>query len=87
MTTLWIYDADDAVSPEDIERGCLVAEQLIESRGYSVEQAYAAVLARAHDEAYDRRAAKAWDEAEDAAMGEVFGAPDDWPDEPVLGLA
>ncbi len=87
MSDLWIYDVSDDVAPDDIERGCLVAEQLIESRGFTVQKAYASVLARAHDEAYDRRAAKAWDEAEDAALGEIFGHIDDWPDDAVLGLA
>lgn len=84
---LWIYDVGDDVRPEDIERGCLAAESLIDSRGFTTEQAYAAVLARSNGERFDANAARAWDDAEDAALGAMFGDIDDWPDEAVLGPA
>ncbi len=79
---LWILDAD--ASDADIEDGCRAAEKLIVSRGLTVEAAYAAVLARAGRERFDRRAAKAWDDAEDAAFRACYGDGDDWPDDAVL---
>ena len=63
------------------------APALIESRGITVDQAYAAVMKRSNRESFDRNAAKAWDDAEDAALGAIFGDIDDWPDDAVLGLA
>ncbi|GAA4405128.1 hypothetical protein [Quisquiliibacterium transsilvanicum] len=82
---LWILDAD--ASDADIEAGCRAAEALITSRGLTVEAAYAAVLARAGRERFDRRAAKAWDDAEDAAFRACYGNGDDWPDDAVLAPA
>ncbi len=79
---LWIVDAE--ASDADIEAGCRAAEALIASRGFTVEAAYAAVLARTGRERFDRRAAKAWDDAEDAAFGVCYGEGDDWPDDAVL---
>ena len=82
---LWILDAD--ASAADIEAGCRAAEELITSRGLTVEAAYAAVLARAGRVRIDRRAAKAWDDAEDAAFRACYGEGDDWPDDAVLAPA
>lgn len=82
---LWILDADapDAA----IEAGCRAAEALIIKRGYTVETAYSAVLARANRESYARGPAKAWDDAEDAAFRACFGDEDSWPDDAVLAPA
>lgn len=85
MPDLIIIDAGDETSKESIEVGCLAAEQLIESRGFTVAVAYTAALARANDEPFDKRAAKAWDDAEDAAFKAAFGHIDDWPEDAVLG--
>lgn len=85
MGDICIHDAGDAPA-KDLERGCEAARKLIESRGFTVQQAYDAALHRANNERYDRKAAKAWDDAEDAAFAEAFGSDDDWPDDAVLGL-
>jgi hypothetical protein len=85
MTELCIHepgDADDA----SLQRGCQAAKRLIESRGFTVETAYQAVLARANNERFDRRAAQAWDAAEDAAFAAAYGPDDEWPDDAVLGI-
>lgn len=87
MTELWLHDVGDDVSHEEIRKGCAAAKALIESRGLSIDQAYAAVMKRSNRESFDRKAAKAWDDAEDAALGAIFGDIDDWPDDAVLGLA
>lgn len=82
---LWILEADapDAA----VEAGCRAAEALITARGFSVETAYAAALARANRESYARGAAKAWDDAEDAAFRACYGDEDNWPDDAVLAPA
>ncbi len=85
MPDLVIIDAGDDVSKEAIEVGCIAAEQLIESRGFTVAAAYEAALARANDESFNKRAAKAWDDAEDAAFKAALGHIDDWPEAAVLG--
>ncbi len=82
---LWILDAN--ASDADVEAGCKAAETLITSRGFTVEVAYAAVLARAGRERFNSRAAKAWDDAEDAAFRACYGDGDDWPDDAVLAPA
>lgn len=82
---LWILDA--GVADEAIEAGCRAAEALIASRGFTVDAAYAAVLARANRESYARGPAKAWDDAEDAAFRACFGDEDNWPDDAVLAPA
>ena len=87
MSELWLHDVGADVTREEIEKGCSAATALITSRGFSVDQAYAAVMKRSNRESFDRRAAKAWDDAEDAALGAIFGDIDDWPDDAVLGLA
>ena len=87
MSELWLHDVGDDVTREEIQKGCAAAKALIESRGITVDQAYAAVMKRSNRESFDRSAAKAWDDAEDAALGAIFGDIDDWPDDAVLGLA
>lgn len=82
---LWILDAE--ASDSDIEEGCRAAEALITSRGFTVEAAYAAVLARSERKRFDSRAAKAWDDAEDAAFRVCYGEGDDWPDDAVMAPA
>jgi len=82
---LWILDAD--ASEQAIEAGCRAAEALIISRGFTVQAAYEAALARANRESYARAPAKAWDDAEDAAFRACFGDEDDWPDDAVLAPA
>lgn len=83
---LWILYAD--ASDEAIEAGCRAAEALIASRGYTVEAAYQAVLARKPLAAFSRGPGKAWDDAEDAALRACFGDnEDDWPEDAVLGPA
>ena len=79
---LWLFDcnAPDA----DIEAGCRAAAALIEKRGFSVEQAYAAVMKRSNRERFERRAAQAWDNAEDAALRVTYHGEEP-PGEPVLG--
>jgi hypothetical protein len=79
---LWLFDCN--ASEEDIEAGCQAAAELIEKRGFSVEQAYDAVMKRSNRERFERRAAQAWDDAEDAAL-EVTYRGEEPPDEPVLG--
>ncbi len=81
---LWLFDCD--APKEDIEAGCRAAAALIEKRGFSVEQAYDAVMKRSNRERFERRAAQAWDEAEDEALRVTYRGeePDD---EPVLGPA
>ncbi len=79
---LWIFDCD---APEtDIEAGCRAAAALIEKRGFSVQQAYDAVMKRSNRERFERRAAQAWDDAEDEALRITF-RDEEPPDEPVLG--
>ena len=79
---LWIFDCD---APEtDIEAGCRAAAALIEKRGFSVQQAYDAVMKRSNRERFERRAAQAWDDAEDEALRVTFH-DEEPPDEPVLG--
>ena len=87
MADLWILDAGDDVMAEDIKRGCHAGEALINRRGFTVDQAYEAVLARANNEKHNSKAASAWDAAEDAAFTELYGHRDDWPEDAVLGLA
>ncbi len=79
---LWLFDCE--APAEDIEAGCRAATQLIEKRGFTVEQAYDAVMKRSNRERCERRAAKAWDDAEDEAL-EVTYHGEEPPDEPVLG--
>ncbi len=81
---LWLFDCD--APKEDIEAGCRAAAALIEKRGFTVEQAYDAVMKRSNRERFERRAAQAWDEAEDEALRVTYRGeePDD---EPVLGPA
>jgi hypothetical protein len=86
MSELWLHDVGDDVSREEIQKGCAAATALIESRGLTIDRAYAAVLKRSNRESFDRHAAKAWDDAEDAALAAIFGDIDDWPDDAVLGL-
>jgi hypothetical protein len=87
MSELWLHDVGEDVTPEEIRQGCAAATALITSRGLTVDQAYTAVMKRSNRESFDRKAAKAWDDAEDAALAEIFGDIDDWPDDAVLGLA
>ncbi|MFA7666652.1 MAG: hypothetical protein WCY32_11100 [Burkholderiaceae bacterium] len=87
MSELWLHDVGDDVSGDEIRKGCAAAAALIESRGLTIDQAYAAVMKRSNRESFDRSAAKAWDDAEDAALAAIFGDIDDWPDDAVLGLA
>lgn len=81
---LWLFDC--GAPKDDIEAGCQAAAALIEKRGFSVEQAYDAVMKRSNRERFERRAAQAWDEAEDEALRVTYRGeePDD---EPVLGPA
>jgi hypothetical protein len=82
---LWIFEAE--ASHDDIEQGCKAAETLILARGFSVQHAYDAVLARSNRERFDRKAAQAWDDAEDEAFRVTYGGDDDWPDEAVMAPA
>lgn len=87
MADLWILDAGDEVMAEDIERGCQTGASLIKARGFTVDQAYQAVLSRANNERHNSKAANAWDAAEDATFTAVYGADrDDWPEDAVLGI-
>jgi hypothetical protein len=79
---LWLFDCD--VPEADIEAGCRAAAALIEKRGFSVEQAYGAVMKRSNRERFERRAAQAWDDAEDEALAVAYHGEEP-PDEPVLG--
>ncbi|HVL57443.1 MAG TPA: hypothetical protein VM491_13130 [Burkholderiaceae bacterium] len=85
MTELCIHEPGDA-DEAAVQRGCDAARRLIESRGFTVDAAYQAVLARANNERFDRRAAQAWDAAEDAAFAAAFGPDDEWPEDAVLGI-
>jgi hypothetical protein len=87
MADLWILDAGEKVMAADIERGCQAGVVLILKRGFTVDQAYEAVLSRANNERHNAKAASAWDAAEDAAFAELYGDRDDWPDDAVLGIA
>lgn len=82
---LWILEAE--TGDEDVAQGCRAAEALILKRGFSVQQAYDAVLARSNRERFDKRAAKAWDDAEDEAFRVTYGGDDDWPDDAVMAPA
>jgi hypothetical protein len=86
MPELWLHDVGPDVTNEDIQRGCAAATALLQARGLTVDQAYAAVMKRSNREAFDRKAAKGWDDAEDTALETIFGSIDDWPDDAVLGL-
>lgn len=81
---LWLFDcnAPDA----DIEEGCRAATALIEKRGFTVQQAYDAVMKRSNRERFERRAAQAWDNGEDEALRVAYHGKEP-PDEPVLGPA
>ena len=81
---LWLFDCD--APREDIEAGCSAAVALIEGRGFSVEQAYNAVMKRSNRERFERRAAQAWDDAEDEALKVTYRGEEP-PTEPVLGPA
>lgn len=78
---------DSTASPADIEAGAAAAEALIRERGFSVEFAYRAVMARTERKLFNRDAAKAWDDAEDEAIRVCYGDADDQSDDAVLGLA
>ena len=81
---LWLFDCSAPRS--DIEAGCRAAAALIEKHGFSVQQAYDAVMKRSNRERFERRAAQSWDAAEDEALRVTYhGAVP--PDEPVLGSA
>lgn len=82
---LWILEAE--AGDDDVEQGCRAAEALILKRGFSVQQAYDAVLARSNRERFDRRAAQAWDDAEDEAFRVTYGGDDEWPDDAVMAPA
>jgi hypothetical protein len=79
---LWIFDS--RASQEDIEAGCEAATALIEKRGFTVQQAYDAVMKRSNRERFERRAAQAWDDAEDEALRVAYHDREPQ-DEPVLG--
>ncbi len=79
---LWLFDCN--ISRDDIEAACRAAEALIEERGFSLEQAYDAVMKRTERQRFDRRAAQAWDDAEDEALNVAYQGAEP-PDEPVLG--
>ena len=79
---LWIAEAE--TGEDDVAEGCRAAEKLILARGFSVQQAYDAVLARSNRERFDKRAAQAWDDAEDEAFRVTYGGDDDWPDDAVM---
>lgn len=81
---LWLFDC--SAPKGDIEAGCKAAAELIEKRGFSVRQAYDAVMKRSNRERFERRAAQAWDNAEDTALKVAYHG-DEPPDEPVLGPA
>ena len=78
---------DSTASPDDIEAGAAAAEALIRKRGFSIEFAYRAVMARTERKLFNRDAAKAWDDAEDEAIRVCYGDADDQTDDAVLGLA
>ncbi len=81
---LWLFDCN--APEEDIYAGCRAAAELIERRGFTVQQAYDAVMKRSNRERFERRAAQAWDNAEDEALRVAFHGEEP-PDEPVLGPA
>ncbi len=81
---LWIFDSQ--APKADIEAGCLAAAALIEKRGFSVKNAYDAVMKRSSRERFERRAAQAWDDAEDEALRVAYHGAEPF-DEPVLGPA
>jgi len=77
----------DCTAPEaDVEAGCRAAAALIAKRGFTVQQAYDAVMKRTNRERFERRAAQAWDAAEDEALRVTYHGREP-PDEPVLGPA
>ena len=78
---------DSTASQEDIAAGAAAAEALIQKRGFSIEFAYRAVMARTERKLFNRDAAKAWDDAEDEAIRVCYGDADDQTDDGVLGLA
>lgn len=81
---LWLIDCN--APEEDIVAGCRAAAALIEKRGFTVQQAYDAVMKRSNRERFERRAAQAWDDAEDEALRVAYHGEEP-PDEPVLGPA
>ena len=78
---------DSKASQDDVEAGAAAAEALILKRGFSIEFAYRAVMARTERKLFNRDAAKAWDDAEDEAIRVCYGSADDQSDDAVLGLA
>lgn len=68
---------DSSAEPIQIEAGGAAAEALIKSRGFSLEDAYDAVMKRTERRQYNRAAAKAWDDAEDEAIRVCYGDEDD----------
>ncbi|TAK52491.1 MAG: hypothetical protein EPO27_01155 [Betaproteobacteria bacterium] len=81
---LWLFDCNAPAA--DIEAGCRAAAALIEKRGFTLQQAYDAVMKRSNRERFERRAAQAWDNAEDEALRVTYHGEEP-PDEPVLGPA
>lgn len=79
---LTLFDCDAPAA--DIAAGAAAAEKLIESRGFTVETAYKAVMARSERGRFERRIAKAWDDAEDEALRVIYRGEEP-PDGPVLG--
>jgi len=81
---LWLIDCNAPAA--DIEAGCRAAAALIEKRGFTLQQAYDAVMKRSNRERFERRAAQAWDNAEDEALRVTYHGEEP-PDAPVLGPA
>ena len=88
MAELWILDAEKDATEEQIKRGCAVGTAFLAKKGYTVDQAFNAVLSRANNERHNPRAAAAWDATEDIVFAAIWGANrDDWPDDAVLDIS
>lgn len=88
MADLWILDAEKDATEDEIKRGCAVGTAFLSKRGFTVDQAFQAVLARANNERHNPKAAAAWDATEDIVFAAVWGDNrDDWPDDAVLDIA
>lgn len=80
---LWLFYSDD--SPDDIEAACKAAEAVLNTLGFTAEQAQNAALAAADltDETGlttpNSDAVGAWFNAEDAALQCIFQLTGEWP--------
>ena len=81
---LWLIDCNAPAA--DIEAGCRAAAALIEKRGFTLQQAYDAVMKRSTRGRFERGAAQPWDNAEDEALRVTYHGEEP-PDAPVLGPA